>query len=55
MSRGQSPGHGWNSVTYSGRLDTFLPQSTRLLIPKNDGPVLIHADAGGYKPPDCES
>jgi RecB family endonuclease NucS len=37
-------------VSYSGRLSAFLPESTRLLIFKSDGSVLVHADAGGYKP-----
>jgi RecB family endonuclease NucS len=37
-------------VEYTGRLTAFLPDSTRLLIFKADGAVLIHADAGGYKP-----
>ncbi len=37
-------------VTYSGRLNAFLPESTRLLLLKDDGSVLVHADAGGYKP-----
>jgi RecB family endonuclease NucS len=37
-------------VAYSGRLSAFLPESTRLLILKSDGSVLVHADAGGYKP-----
>jgi RecB family endonuclease NucS len=37
-------------VTYSGRLHAFLPESTRLLMLKEDGSVLVHADAGGYKP-----
>src|SRR2546421_4011923 len=37
-------------VTYSGRLSAFLPESTRLLIVKAAGAVLVHADAGGYKP-----
>jgi RecB family endonuclease NucS len=37
-------------VTYTGRLDAYLPESTRLLIVKSDGSVLVHADAGGYKP-----
>src|SRR5262249_14569615 len=36
-------------VTYTGRLTAFLPESTRLLMLKEDGSVLIHADAGGYK------
>jgi len=38
------------SVTYSGRLDAHLPEALRLLIVKADGSVLVHADAGGYKP-----
>ena len=37
-------------VSYSGRLTAFLPESTRLLMLKADGSVLVHADAGGYKP-----
>jgi endonuclease len=37
-------------VTYSGRLNAVLPESTRLLMLKADGSVLVHADAGGYKP-----
>jgi RecB family endonuclease NucS len=37
-------------VSYSGRLSAFLPESTRLLMLKADGSVLVHADAGGYKP-----
>jgi RecB family endonuclease NucS len=37
-------------VAYSGRLNAFLPESTRLLMLKEDGSVLIHADAGGFKP-----
>jgi len=37
-------------VTYTGRLNAFLPESTRLLILKDDGSVLVHADAGGFKP-----
>jgi endonuclease len=37
-------------VTYTGRLTAFLPESTRLLMLKEDGSVLVHADAGGYKP-----
>jgi RecB family endonuclease NucS len=37
-------------VVYSGRLSAFLPESARLLIMKDDGSVLVHADAGGYKP-----
>ncbi len=37
-------------VRYSGRLDAVLPEALRLLIVKADGSVLVHADAGGYKP-----
>jgi endonuclease len=37
-------------VSYTGRLSAYLPQSTRLLMLKSDGSVLVHADAGGYKP-----
>ena len=37
-------------VTYTGRLTAYLPDSTRLLMLKDDGSVLVHADAGGYKP-----
>jgi endonuclease len=37
-------------VSYTGRLSAFLPESTRLLMLKADGSVLVHADTGGYKP-----
>jgi RecB family endonuclease NucS len=37
-------------VRYSGRLSAVLPQALRLIIFKADGSVLVHADAGGYKP-----
>jgi len=37
-------------VLYTGRLTAVLPASTRLLMLKSDGSVLVHADAGGYKP-----
>jgi len=37
-------------VSYTGRLAAFLPESTRLVIVKDDGSLLVHADAGGYKP-----
>ena len=37
-------------VRYSGRLDALLPEAVRLVMVKADGSVLIHADAGGYKP-----
>jgi len=37
-------------VTYTGRLTAYLPEAVRLLVFKADGSVLVHADAGGYKP-----
>ena len=37
-------------VTYTGRLNAYLPEATRLLLLKADGSVLVHGDAGGYKP-----
>ena len=37
-------------VVYTGRVNALLPLSTRLLMLKADGSVLVHADAGGYKP-----
>jgi endonuclease len=37
-------------VTYTGRLSAYLPESVRLLMLKDDGSVLVHADAGGFKP-----
>jgi RecB family endonuclease NucS len=41
-------------VTYTGRLTAYLPESTRLLMIKADGSVQVHADAGGFKPLDCD-
>jgi len=37
-------------VSYTGRLTARLPEALRLLMIKADGSVLVHADAGGYKP-----
>src|SRR5438270_11370587 len=37
-------------VIYEGRLSTRLPEAVRLLMMKSDGSVLVHSDAGGYKP-----
>ena len=37
-------------VEYTGRLSARLPEALRLLLLKADGSVLVHADAGGYKP-----
>ena len=41
-------------VSYTGRLSAYLPESTRLVMLKSDGSVLVHADAGGYKPLNCD-
>jgi RecB family endonuclease NucS len=38
------------SVDYVGRLSARLEPATRLIMVKADGSVLVHADAGGYKP-----
>jgi RecB family endonuclease NucS len=37
-------------VVYSGRLNATLPEAVRLLMLKADGSVLVHDDAGGFKP-----
>src|ERR671925_527669 len=37
-------------VRYTGRLNAVLPESTRLLMLKSDGSVLVHDDSGGYRP-----
>src|SRR5947207_10513957 len=37
-------------VRYTGRLNAVLPEAVRLLVLKADGSVLVHDDAGGYKP-----
>jgi hypothetical protein len=37
-------------VRYTGRLTAVLPAAVRLLILKADGSVLVHDDAGGFKP-----
>lgn len=37
-------------VDYVGRLTAHLPLSTRLLLVKADGSVLVHSDGGSYKP-----
>src|SRR5438093_12883868 len=37
-------------VRYSGRLSALLPEALRLLVIKSDGSVMVHSDAGGYKP-----
>src|SRR3954470_12177827 len=38
------------AVEYPARLSARLPEALRLIILKADGSVLVHADAGGYKP-----
>ena len=37
-------------VRYTGRAEAFLPEALRLLMIKEDGSVMVHADTGGYKP-----
>jgi RecB family endonuclease NucS len=37
-------------VDYAGRLAAHLPAAVRLVMVKSDGSVLVHSDAGGYKP-----
>ena len=37
-------------VVYSGRLSAVLPEALRLLMLKDDGSVMVHADSGGFKP-----
>ena len=37
-------------VRYSGRLSAVLPEALRLIMVKDDGSVMVHADHGGYKP-----
>ena len=38
------------TVDYEGRLSAHLPEAKRLVMVKRDGSVLVHDDAGGYKP-----
>ena len=38
------------SVVYAGRLETNLPEATRLVMVKADGCIAVHADGGAYKP-----
>src|SRR3954466_8775170 len=38
------------AVEYSSRQSARLPEALRLVMLKADGSVLVHADAGGYKP-----
>ena len=37
-------------VRYTGRAEAYLPDALRLLMIKEDGSVMVHADTGGYKP-----
>ena len=37
-------------VVYTGRLTAVLPEAVRLVVLKSDGSVLVHDDAGGFKP-----
>jgi RecB family endonuclease NucS len=37
-------------VRYTGRLNALLPEALRLVVIKSDGSVMVHSDAGGYKP-----
>ncbi len=37
-------------VDYTGRLTAHLAEALRLIMIKADGSVMVHADAGGYKP-----
>ena len=37
-------------VHYAGRVSSMLPMSVRLIMLKSDGAVMVHSDAGGYKP-----
>jgi RecB family endonuclease NucS len=37
-------------IRYTGRLTATLPEAVRLLVFKADGSVLVHDDAGAYKP-----
>jgi RecB family endonuclease NucS len=36
-------------VTYTGRLNAYLPEATRLLMFKADGTVMVWSDRDGYK------
>jgi endonuclease len=37
-------------VVYTGRLTAPLPDAVRLLMFKADGSLLVHDDAGGFRP-----
>ena len=37
-------------VVYAGRVSALLPMALRLIMMKADGSIMVHSDAGGYKP-----
>ncbi len=37
-------------VVYRGRVTSLLPMAQRLIMMKADGSIMVHSDAGGYKP-----
>lgn len=37
-------------VVYAGRVSSVLPLAVRLVMWKSDGSIMVHSDAGGYKP-----
>jgi hypothetical protein len=37
-------------VVYAGRVSSVLPMALRLIVLKADGSIMIHSDAGGFKP-----
>ncbi|HXQ00525.1 MAG TPA: hypothetical protein VN845_10755 [Solirubrobacteraceae bacterium] len=44
-----------SEILYGGRLSTVLPEAVRLLVLKAAGSVMVHSDAGGYKPQNFRS
>ncbi|MCB0872844.1 MAG: endonuclease NucS [Thermoleophilia bacterium] len=37
-------------VHYAGRVTALLPMAVRVVMWKSDGSIMVHSDAGGYKP-----
>jgi RecB family endonuclease NucS len=37
-------------VVYGGRVSSVLPMALRLILLKADGSIMVHSDAGGFKP-----
>jgi RecB family endonuclease NucS len=37
-------------VVYAGRVSSVLPMALRVIMLKADGSIMVHSDAGGYKP-----